>query len=143
MYSDQLTKALRIALALTMLVTAVIAPVSALADTYTFNVLDGNWNVPGNWFPQIDAPPDADDLAIIPDGTVCRVKTRDEDALEVLVEAGGTLSVYLEDDATNGPGVLDFNATYGAGWDMLIVKGTGSTPAPLISAEGNRAGMAK
>ena len=67
---------------------------SATADeTYYFDVADGNWNVPGNWYPTTGGPPGPGDTAIIQGDRHCHVTTYSEECKVLKVLDGATLSL--------------------------------------------------
>lgn len=85
-------------LTILLMVLVVIAPFAApaLADTYTFNVTSGDWDIDTNWHPT-DGPPDGDDTAIIPNGKTCIVASDHQRAELIDVQSGGTLVIDGKD----------------------------------------------
>jgi len=87
-------------------------------DEYSFDVADGNWNVPGNWYPT-NGPPGAGDTAIIQGDRHCHVTTYSVECKILQVVSGGILSLeapcmlrlgdpYVETISSIGGGQLRF-----------------------------------
>jgi len=69
------------------------------ATQYTFQPTSGRWAIPGNWYPTEGAPPNADDVAIVPAGKTCYLLAGDtEDAARIEVASSAVLK--LEDVCT-------------------------------------------
>lgn len=120
----------KIILTLLTIGALVLVPTVATAQTFTFTETDGDWNTPTNWNPT-DGPPQAADNAIIPDDTICRVKTENQAAADVDVQSGGTLvieskSLTISSGTTltvNGTGKLEINNTGGGAGQLLWLSG--------------------
>ncbi len=70
----------------------VLVPLVASAQTtYTFQEADGDWHSEDHWDPE--GRPGANDTAVIPDDTICRVTTADQAARSAAVQSGGTLII--------------------------------------------------
>lgn len=131
----------KIIIALLTVAAIVLVPSIATAQptTYTFLEDDANWNTAGHWDPDT-GPPEAGDTAIIPDDTICRIKTFDQAAANVEVQSGGKLVIeskklLLDELGSLGvDGTLELNNTASAPGVLAWVGGLDITGSGTIDA---------